>query len=108
MADDEDNPNADFNLGRINTMAEQDEKMKAMDAAAEQAGVDLRKMSQHVTTPVARWWKDNYLKAGHKRLGRVLVAFAKAMEGSGPGQWADADEMEEIHDKIDKTGMGEV
>jgi hypothetical protein len=85
-------------------MTEQEAKMAAMDAAAEAAGVELRKMSQHVTTPVARWWQKNYVKAGHKRLGRVLVAFAKAMEGSGPGQWADADEMEEIHEGIDDAG----
>jgi hypothetical protein len=42
-----------------------------------------------VTVPVARWWKDHYLKAGHKRLGRMVVAFAKAMEKTGPSQWAD-------------------
>jgi hypothetical protein len=68
-----------------------------MDKAAQDAETEFKKMSQHVTVPVARWWKDHYLKAGHKRLGRMVVAFAKAMEKTGPTQWAD-EEKDDAHD----------
>jgi hypothetical protein len=54
-----------------------EEKMAFMDQAAVEATKVLRAMHQRDTVPVARWWRDNYGKAGHKRLGRVLVAFAK-------------------------------
>jgi hypothetical protein len=53
------------------------EMMKEMDEAARVADVALRAMPQSVAVPMARWFRDNYLKAGHKRLGRILVAYAK-------------------------------
>lgn len=53
-----------------------------MDAAAEEAGVELGKnyatMSAH---DVAKWWEKHFTKAGHKRLGRILLEQAKKREG---------------------------
>jgi hypothetical protein len=72
---------------RANMMAE-------MDKAAQEAEKELKAMSQHITVPIARWWQKNYLKAGHKRLGRIMVAHAKAMHGTTPAQWADEDKKE--------------
>ena len=76
------------------TDTEKREMMANMDRAAEEAEKELKAMSQHVSVPMARWWQNHYMKAGHKRLGRVLVAHAKAMVGTKPENWADADEKE--------------
>jgi hypothetical protein len=65
--------------------------MVAMDAAALVAETELRAMSQHVTVPVARWFLKHYAQAGHKRLGRLMVSYAKAMKDTTPANWADAD-----------------
>jgi len=68
-----------------------EEMAKRMDEAALVAEREFKSMSQHETVPVARWFARNYQKAGHKRLGRMIVAFAKAMEKTGPSQWAGKD-----------------
>jgi hypothetical protein len=66
--------------------------MDNMDKAAAVAEQEFKAMSQHITVPMARWWLQHYSKAGHKRLGRMMVQHAKAMEKTNPTQWADADE----------------
>jgi len=76
------------------TEAEKSNMMVEMDKAAQEAEKELKAMSQHMTVPIARWWQKHYLKAGHKRLGRIMVAHAKAMAGTTPARWADADEKE--------------
>ena len=68
--------------------------MEGMDKAAEVAEQEFKAMSQHITVPMARFWLKHYGKAGHKRLGRMMVQHAKAMEKTTPSQWADADEKE--------------
>jgi hypothetical protein len=65
--------------------------MEGMDKAAEVAEKEFKAMSQHLTVPMARWWLKHYGKAGHKRLGRIMVQHAKTMEKTTPNQWADAD-----------------
>ena len=70
---------------------EKKEMMAAMDEAAMVAEQEFKAMSQHLTVPVARWFEKHYGKAGHKRLGRMIVQFAKAMKHTKPDQWADAD-----------------
>ena len=49
----------------------------AMDHAAEAAAKDLMDNipAEHAQA-IALWWKKHYLKAGHKRLGRLLVKYA--------------------------------
>lgn len=69
-----------------------EEMMAQMDAAAIIAEQEFKAMSQHLTVPVARWWQKHYLKAGHKRLGRMMVQYAKAMNGTTSKDWADASE----------------
>lgn len=51
----------------------------AMDAAAKEAEKILSKMDPKVQKAFAKFWADNYLKAGHKRLGRLLVGKAKEL-----------------------------
>jgi hypothetical protein len=55
-----------------------EEEMKAMDDAAAQAKEELlRNIGDWGVKAVANWWAKWYEKAGHKRLGRLLVALAK-------------------------------
>ena len=49
---------------------------KAMDDAAIEAANDLS-VSDEALAEVANWWNKWYLKAGHKRLARVLLQHAK-------------------------------
>ncbi len=48
-----------------------------MDAAAGEAGKDLTTLDQAAVEIVAAWWSKWYMKAGHKRLGRIMVKVAK-------------------------------
>lgn len=50
--------------------------MKQMDEAAEAAKKELK--ATWTAKQVAEWWKKWFMKAGHKRLGRILVAMAKS------------------------------
>jgi hypothetical protein len=48
-----------------------------MDAHAKEAAEELKKLNQASVEEVAAWWYNWYLRAGHKRLGRLLVKIAK-------------------------------
>ncbi len=51
---------------------------KQMDEAAEQAYGELKQnMDGWSAGDLIGWWARWYLKAGHKRLGRMLVAISK-------------------------------
>ena len=52
---------------------DKDEIMREMDTAAADAQNELVDLDQDAVELVADWWKRWYLKAGHKRLGRVLI-----------------------------------
>ncbi len=49
-----------------------------MDAAAEEAEKDLGTLDRAAIEAVAAWWLKWYMKAGHKRLGRIMVKIAKS------------------------------
>jgi len=51
--------------------------MKAFDDAASVAAEELKKLPPEHVKVVADWWAKYYLTAGHKRLGRLLVAISK-------------------------------
>lgn len=51
--------------------------MAGMDAAAEEAEEDLATLDQAAVQTIAVWWAKWYMKAGHKRLGRIMVKVAK-------------------------------
>ena len=54
--------------------------MAEMDAAAERAKaeiLDVLKRDQPSADDVIKWFAANYREAGHKRLGRILVAISK-------------------------------
>ncbi|MCX7757729.1 MAG: hypothetical protein N2166_05415 [candidate division WOR-3 bacterium] len=44
-----------------------------MDQAARQAEEELKQIDPQFIEPIAAWWFKWYLKAGHKRLGRILI-----------------------------------
>ena len=50
---------------------------EAMDAAANEAENELNDLPDEVVNLMAKWWYRNFMKAGHKRLGRILVGIAK-------------------------------
>lgn len=53
-----------------------EEILKEMDKAATEAAEQLEEISKDHIIVVADWWKKNYLKAGHKRLAKLLLACA--------------------------------
>jgi len=60
-------------------MAFTEEDKKKMNEAAQEAEKELiNLMARHNTiTGLANWWKKWYMKAGHKRLARILLQNAK-------------------------------
>jgi hypothetical protein len=48
-----------------------------MDAAAEEAEKDLGSLDRAAVEALAAWWQKWYMKAGHKRIGRIMVKIAK-------------------------------
>ena len=51
-----------------------------MDEAAKLAESDLKKLDPEKVKVVADWWNGHFHKTGHKRLGRLLVTFAREPE----------------------------
>ena len=49
----------------------------SFDEAAAVAAEELKKLSPDQVKVVADWWAKHYMSAGHKRLGRLLVAVSK-------------------------------
>jgi hypothetical protein len=57
-------------------------QLQQMDKDAAAAREELeRQLNAWQAKDVALWWKRWYMKAGHKRLGRVLVDLSRKFEG---------------------------
>jgi len=55
--------------------------LEQMDKDALLAREELeRQLDDWQATDVALWWRRWYMKAGHKRSGRILVAFSKKVK----------------------------
>ena len=55
-----------------------DEMMKQMDEAANQAREEIElSLNNWSAHDVIAWWSKWYMKTGHKRLGRILVEFGR-------------------------------
>lgn len=61
-------------------MAINEEVLENMDKAAELAEKKLKEISQEHIVPIANWWRDCYMKAGHKRLAKLLLKYASKKE----------------------------
>jgi len=53
------------------------EEKNPFDEAAKIAAEELKKLPPDQVKIVADWWAKYYMSAGHKRLGRLLVALSK-------------------------------
>ena len=59
-------------------MSSTDDQLREMDAAAGAAKKELLEhLDEWSAKAVAKWWAIWYLKAGHKRLGRILVELTR-------------------------------
>lgn len=67
----------------------------AMDLAAEEAEKELNGMPQTEVIPLARWFAAYYLKAGHKRLGRMLVQVAKNTKNMNKKDWTTEEDLKQ-------------
>lgn len=61
-----------------------EEILRGMDEAAEKAKEDFNTLPEETRKLAAAWVRKWYLKAGYKRLGRFLVAYAKSYEAEQP------------------------
>lgn len=57
-----------------------EEILKGMDEAAELAKEDFNALPEETRKLAAAWMRKWFLKAGYKRLGRFMVAYAKSCE----------------------------
>ena len=64
-------------------MAFSEEDKATMDSAAADAQNDLVDMPDEALTTVANWFKKWHYKAGHKRLGRILIEYADKEKKGG-------------------------
>jgi len=58
-------------------MAFTEQDKQAMDDAAVEAENDLVEYDEEAIELIAGWMKKWYMKAGYKRLGRILIQSAK-------------------------------
>jgi hypothetical protein len=58
-------------------MSSSSSEKNSFDEAAAVAAEELKKLPPNEVKVVADWWAKHYMSAGHKRLGRLLVAVAK-------------------------------
>ncbi len=62
------------------TEMENRDTKQTMDNAANEAEKDLENVPNDILLPTAKWVKKWYLKAGYKRLGRILVNIAGKLD----------------------------
>lgn len=59
-------------------MPANEELMQQMDEAAAQARQEIEQNIDNLSArDIINWWSKWYLKTGHKRLGRILIAMGK-------------------------------
>lgn len=68
-----------------------------MDDAAELFKQEMDKLPQTISVPFARLWRKHFMRAGHKRLGRVMVALAKATDKMKDKDFTTPEDMEELN-----------
>jgi len=61
-------------------MAANEYVLKDMDEAAELAEEKLKEINIDHIQSIAGWWRDNYMKAGHKRLAKILLTYSQKKE----------------------------
>ena len=61
----------------LESLASSVREKNSFDEAAAIAAEELKTLPQEQVKIVADWWAKHYMSAGHKRLGRLLVAVSK-------------------------------
>ena len=61
----------------LENLASSVQEKNPFDEAAAIAAEELKKLPAEHVKVVADWWAKHYMSAGHKRLGRLLVAVSK-------------------------------
>jgi hypothetical protein len=61
----------------VNRVASSAGERNSFDEAAAVAAEELKQLPSEQVKIVADWWAKHYMSAGHKRLGRLLVAISK-------------------------------
>lgn len=57
-----------------------EELMRQMDDAAAQAQTELEQNIDNLSArDIISWWSKWYMKTGHKRLGRILIAMGRTL-----------------------------
>ena len=72
-----------------------------MDQAAELFEKELQSLPQTITVPFARLWKKHFMKAGHKRLGRMMVAHAKATDKMKDKDFTTPEDMAILNEPVE-------
>lgn len=57
------------------------EEMDRNTMEAEDILISLTEKTEVTVFDVARWWKEHYMRCGHRRLGRVMLKFAGILQG---------------------------
>jgi hypothetical protein len=55
-------------------------ELDSMDKAANEAEKDLESIPNESLVAMGKWFRKWYLKAGYKRLGKILVNIAKKLD----------------------------
>jgi hypothetical protein len=61
----------------LESLASSVREKNSFDEAAAIAAEELKTLPAEQVKIVADWWAKHYMSAGHKRLGRLLVAVSK-------------------------------
>jgi hypothetical protein len=61
----------------LESLASSVREKNSFDEAAAIAAEELKTLPPEEVKIVADWWAKHYMSAGHKRLGRLLVAVSK-------------------------------
>lgn len=76
-----------------------------MDKAAELFEKELQSLPQTITIPIARLFKAHFMKCGHKRMGRILVAHAKATDKMKEKDFTTPEDMLILNEPVEKLDV---
>ena len=76
-----------------------------MDKAAELFEKELQSMPQTITIPMARLIKAHFMRSGYKRLGRIMVAHAKATDKMKEKDFTTPEDMLILNEPVEKIDV---
>ena len=76
-----------------------------MDMAAELFEKELQALPQTITIPMARLIKAHFMRSGYKRIGRILVAHAKATDKMKEKDFTTPEDMLILNEPVEKIDV---